>query len=117
MLFICYPNCSTCKKAQKWLDDNGFKYELRDIKKDNPKKEELENWHHRSEKTLKAFFNTSGEIYRSLQLKDRLLTMDKQEQFDLLATNGMLVKRPILVVNQNVLVGFKEREWEEVLKR
>lgn len=117
MLFICYPNCSTCKKAQKWLDDKGFKYEFRDIKKDNPQKEELVNWHRKSKKSLKAFFNTSGEIYRGLQLKDRLPTMTEQEQFDLLATNGMLVKRPILVLNQYILVGFKEQEWEDALKR
>ncbi len=114
MLFICYPRCTTCKKAQKWLDDNGFQYELRDIKENNPTYEELKNWHAKSGLPLKKFFNTSGLLYKSMELKDKLPTMTEDEQLKLLATDGMLVKRPILVNEDTVLVGFKETEWEKI---
>lgn len=116
MIFICYPKCSTCKKAQKWLDDNGFSYELRDIKENNPTRKELEKWHSLSGLPLKRFFNTSGMLYRSLELKDKLLDMTEDEQLDLLASDGMLVKRPILINDSTVLVGFRESEWEAALK-
>ena len=114
MLFICYPRCTTCKKAQKWLDDNGFQYELRDIKENNPTYEELKNWHAKSGLPLKKFFNTSGLLYKSMELKDKLPTMTEDEQLKLLATDGMLVKRPILVNEETVMVGFKETEWEKI---
>lgn len=116
MIFICYQKCSTCKKAQKWLDDNGFSYELRDIKENNPTRKELEKWHSLSGLPLKRFFNTSGMLYRSLELKDKLLDMTEDEQLDLLASDGMLVKRPILINDSTVLVGFRESEWEAALK-
>ncbi|ADU22285.1 MULTISPECIES: arsenate reductase family protein [Ruminococcus] len=114
MLFICYPRCTTCKKAQKWLDDNGFQYELRDIKENNPTYEELKNWHAKSGLPLKKFFNTSGLLYKSMELKDKLPTMTEDEQLKLLATDGMLVKRPILVNEETVMVGFKETEWDKI---
>ena len=113
MLFICYPRCTTCKKAQKWLDDNGFQYELRDIKENNPTYEELKTWYAKSGLPLKKFFNTSGLLYKSMELKDKLPTMPEDEQLKLLATDGMLVKRPILVNEDTVLVGFKEADWEK----
>ncbi|MBE6868111.1 MAG: arsenate reductase family protein [Ruminococcus albus] len=113
MLFICYPRCTTCKKAQKWLDDNGFQYELRDIKKNNPTYEELKTWYAKSGLPLKKFFNTSGLLYKSMELKDKLPTMTEDEQLKLLSTDGMLVKRPILVNEDTVLVGFKEADWEK----
>lgn len=116
MNFICYPKCSTCKKAQTWLDSNGIKYELRDIKENNPTADELREWHKKSGIPLRRFFNTSGQLYRSLELKDKLDNMPEDEQFDLLASDGMLVKRPLLVTDDKVLVGFKEKEWEETLK-
>ena len=116
MNFICYPKCSTCKKAQAWLDSNGIKYELRDIKGNNPTADELREWHKKSGLPLRRFFNTSGQLYRSLELKDKLDNMSEDEQFDLLASDGMLVKRPLLVTDEKVLVGFKEKEWEETLK-
>ena len=109
--FICYPRCTTCQKAQKWLDDNGVEYELRDIKLDNPTHEELREWHKKSGLPLKKFFNTSGLLYKSLELKAKLPTMSDDEMFNLLATDGMLVKRPLLVCDDLVLVGFKEDEW------
>lgn len=115
MLFICYPKCTTCKKAQKWLDDNGISYELRDIKEKNPTYEELKDWHAKSGLPLKRFFNTSGLLYKSMELKDKLPDMSEEEQLKLLATDGMLVKRPIVVDGDTVLVGFKESEWS-VLK-
>ena len=114
MLFICYPRCTTCKKAQKWLDDNGFQYELRDIKENNPTYEELKTWYAKSGLPLKKFFNTSGLLYKSMELKDKLPTMPEDEQLKLLATDGMLVKRPILVNEDTVLVGFKEADWEKL---
>ena len=115
MLFVCYPKCSTCMKAKKWLDEKGLGYEFRDIKTDNPTAEELKEWHRKSGLPLKRFFNTSGNLYKEMKLKDRLPDMDEEEQFDLLASDGMLVKRPILVAGEKVLVGFKEKEWEENL--
>lgn len=114
-LFVCYPKCTTCKKAEKWLNEQGIAYEMRDIKQERPSREELVIWHQKSGLPLKRFFNTSGNLYKELKLKDRLPEMSQEEQFDLLATDGMLVKRPILVTEEQVLVGFKEKEWE-VLK-
>ena len=113
--FICYPKCTTCQKAKKWLDDNKIEYELRDIKQDNPSLEELTTWYKMSELPLKKFFNTSGLLYKSLELKDRLPTMSEEEQLMLLETDGMLVKRPIVIGKDFVLVGFKESEWSEKL--
>ena len=112
MLFVCYPRCSTCKKAQKWLDEHQLPYTVRDIKEDNPTLQELETWHQASGLPLKKFFNTSGLQYKALGLKDRLPGMDEEEQLDLLAADGMLVKRPILAGEDFVLVGFKPAEWE-----
>ena len=115
MLFLQYPPCSTCKKAKKWLDDHGVAYEARDIKQDNPTREELRAWQARSGLPLKRFFNTSGQLYRSLQLKEKLPAMPEAEQLALLAGDGMLVKRPLAVGEDFVLVGFKEAEWEQTL--
>lgn len=115
MLFLLYPPCSTCKKAKKWLDDHGVAYEARDIKQDNPTQEELRAWQARSGLPLKRFFNTSGQLYRSLQLKEKLPAMPEAEQLALLAGDGMLVKRPLAVGEDFVLVGFKEAEWEQML--
>ena len=109
--FICYPKCTTCQKAKKWLDDNKIEYELRDIKLNNPSFEELNEWYNKSGLPLKKFFNTSGLLYKSLELKEKLPTMTEDEMLKLLATDGMLVKRPILVGDDSVLVGFKEEEW------
>ena len=111
--FICYPKCTTCQKAKKWLDDNKIEYELRDIKEDNPTLEELTDWYKMSGLPLKKFFNTSGLLYKSMELKDKLPTMSEEEQLKLLATDGMLVKRPLVIGNDFVLVGFKESEWSE----
>ena len=111
--FICYPKCTTCQKAKKWLDDNKIEYELRDIKLENPTLEELTEWYNKSGLPLKKFFNTSGLLYKSMELKTKLPTMSEDEILKLLATDGMLVKRPILVGDDFVLVGFKEREWKE----
>ncbi len=116
MLFICYPKCTTCQKAQKWLDGKGAKYELRDIKADKPSYEELADWYKRSGLPLKRFFNTSGLLYKSMELKDKLPTMSDEEQLRLLATDGMLVKRPLLIDGDKVLVGFKESEWSGLIK-
>ena len=113
MLFVCYPKCSTCKKAENWLNGQGIDYEKRDIKLQNPTKEELKKWHEMSGLPLKRFFNTSGNLYKEMQLKDKLPKMSEEEQYDLLATDGMLVKRPILVTEERVLVGFREKEWEQ----
>ena len=113
MKFICYPKCTTCQKAKKWLDDNKIEYELRDIKEDNPSLEELTTWYKMSGLPLKKFFNTSGLLYKSMELKDKLPTMSEDEQLKLLATEGMLVKRPLVIGNDFVLVGFKESEWSE----
>ena len=111
--FICYPKCTTCKNAKKWLDDNNIQYELRDIKINNPSLEELTEWHNKSGLPLKKLFNTSGLLYKSLELKTKLPTMTEDEMLKLLATDGMLVKRPILVDDDFVLVGFKEAEWKD----
>ena len=114
--FICYPKCTTCQKAKKWLDDNKIEYELRDIKQDNPTQEELTEWYKKSGLPLKKFFNTSGLLYKSMDLKNKLPDMTEDEMLQLLSTDGMLVKRPILVADNFVLVGFKEAEWNEKLK-
>ncbi|MBR5317242.1 MAG: arsenate reductase family protein [Lachnospiraceae bacterium] len=111
MQFICYPKCTTCQKAKKWLDDNDIEYTSRDIKEDNPSLEELTSWYKMSGLPLKKFFNTSGLLYKSMELKDKLPTMSDEEQLKLLATDGMLVKRPLVVGKDFVLVGFKESEW------
>lgn len=112
--FICYPKCTTCQKAQKWLDDNKIEYELRDIKLNNPTFEELTEWYKKSGLPLKKFFNTSGLLYKSMKLKTKLQTMTEDEMLKLLATDGMLVKRPILVGSDFVLVGFRENEWARI---
>ena len=116
MTFICYPKCTTCQKAQKWLDENGISYTFRDIKMENPTYNELTAWHERSGLPLKRFFNTSGLLYKSMGLKDKLLQMSEDEMLKRLAADGMLVKRPLLVSDEFVLVGFKETEWTEQLK-
>ena len=113
--FICYPKCSTCQKAKTWLDENGVEYDLRDIKLDNPTYEELKKWYHESGLELKKFFNTSGLLYKSMELKIKLPSMTEEEQLRLLATDGMLVKRPLVVADGKVMVGFKEKEWTEKL--
>ena len=115
ILFLEYPPCSTCKKAKSWLDSHGISYTDRHIKEQNPSKEELTLWYQQSGLPLKKFFNTSGLLYKSLALKDKLPTMTEDEQLSLLATDGMLVKRPIVVTDTDILVGFKETEWEEKL--
>ena len=115
MLFIEYPKCTTCKKVKKWLDDHGLQYTDRHIKEENPTADELKTWHSKSGLPLKRFFNTSGVLYKEMHLKDKLPEMSEEEQFQLLATDGMLVKRPIIVTEDKVLTGFKEKEWEETL--
>ena len=115
MLFIQYPKCSTCQKAKKWLDGHQIKYTDRHIVEDNPTYDELKEWYGKSGLPLKKFFNTSGMLYKEMQLKDKLGAMSEEEQLRLLATNGMLVKRPIIVDGATVLTGFKEAEWEEKL--
>ena len=111
--FICYPKCTTCQKAKKWLDDNNIEYELRDIKLNNPTHEELTEWYNKSGLPLKRFFNTSGLLYKSMDLKNKLPNMTENEMLQLLSTDGMLVKRPILVADNFILVSFKESEWNE----
>ena len=115
MLFIQYPPCSTCQKAKKWLDDRGVTYTDRHIKENNPTYEELKEWHQRSGLPLKRFFNTSGLLYKSMGLKEKLPTMTEEEQLWLLASDGMLVKRPVLVTESAVVTGFKEAEWEKLI--
>lgn len=115
MLFLQYPPCSTCQKAKKWLDEQGLVYEDRHIKQNNPTYEELKQWHARSGLPLKRFFNTSGLAYKALELKDKLPSLSEEEQLRLLAADGMLVKRPIIVTDTTVLVGFKPAEWEQTL--
>ena len=115
MLILCYPRCTTCQKAVKWLEEQGKTFTYRNIKDENPSLEELRQWYKISGLPLKKFFNTSGLLYKELQLKDRLSSMSEEEQFALLAGDSMLVKRPILVGNDFVLVGFKEKEWAEKL--
>ena len=116
MKFICYPKCTTCQKAKKWLDQKGLSYEFRDIKEDNPSYDELKKWYKLSGLPLKKFFNTSGLLYKSMELKNKLPNMSEEEQLKLLSTDGMLVKRPLLVCDDTVLVGFKEKEYEEYFK-
>ena len=115
MLFIEYPPCSTCQKAKKWLDAHGIAYTSRHIKEQNPTYEELKQWYEASGLPLKKFFNTSGLLYKSLGLKDKLPAMTEEEQLRLLATDGMLVKRPLVIADNAILTGFREKEWEEKL--
>ena len=116
MLFLCYPKCTTCQKAKKWLEEQKIEYTERHIAENNPTYEELKEWHEKSGLPLKKFFNTSGLLYKEMQLRDKLVTMSEEEMLQLLATNGMLVKRPLVVSGGEVLVGFKESEWSEKLK-
>ena len=117
MLFLCYPKCTTCQKAKKWLDENNISYELRDIKEANPSYEELKKWYEMSGVELKKFFNTSGLLYKSMELKDKLPAMSDEEKLQLLATDGMLVKRPLVVTDDgNVLLGFKEENYKLLTK-
>ena len=115
--FICYPKCTTCQKAKKWLDDNKIEYEFRDIKLDSPTLNELTEWHKKSELPLKKLFNTSGLLYKAFDLKDRLGNMTEDEMLNLLASDGMLVKRPLLIGDSFVLVGFQETEWSAALSK
>lgn len=117
MIFIEYPSCTTCKKAKKWLQDNGLEFTARHIKEQNPTAEELTHWQEKSGLELKKFFNTSGLVYKNLGLKDKLPAMSRQEQLELLASDGMLVKRPLVVTQDAVLVGFREKEWEKLLQK
>ena len=112
MLFICYPKCTTCQKAKKWLDANHISYEERHIVEENPTYEELKQWYENGDLPLKKFFNTSGLVYKEMQLKDKLTSMSEEEQLMLLATHGMLVKRPMVITDDIVLVGFKEADWK-----
>ena len=116
LTFICYPKCTTCQKARKWLDENNIEYNFRDIKTENPRLEELTAWHKLSSLPLRKFFNTSGLLYKSMELKTKLPAMTNEEMLSLLATDGMLVKRPLVIGEDFVLVGFKEAEWMEKLK-
>ena len=113
--FICYPKCTTCQKAKKWLDDHGIEYSLRDIKTDNPSADELTRWYSKSGLPLKKFFNTSGLLYKSMELKDKLPEMSEEEMIQLLASDGMLVKRPLLIGDDFALIGFKEADWTKSL--
>ena len=115
VLFVCYPKCTTCQKALKWLDAHGVDVTVRDIKQQNPTEEELRDWHRKSGLPLKRFFNTSGLLYKSMGLSKKLPELSEDEQFNLLASDGMLVKRPIAVSGDTVLVGFKEADWEALL--
>ena len=115
MQFICYPKCTTCQKAQKWLDAHEIEYDIRHIKEENPSEEELRDWHAKSGLPLKRFFNTSGMLYKEMKLKDKLPEMTEEEQIHLLASDGMLVKRPLLVGENYVLVGFRQAEWDETV--
>ena len=117
ILFVCYPKCTTCQKAAKWLDENGIEYDVRNIKENNPNAEELKAWHEKSGLPLKRFFNTSGLLYKSLNLKEKLPSMTEEEQISLLSTDGMLVKRPLIIADNCILTGFKESEWIEKLKK
>lgn len=114
--FICYSKCSTCKKAEKFLKDNNLKYEIRDIKTNNPSKEEIDQFVKSSGNDIKSFFNTSGLVYKELGLKDKLSNMSYEEKLNVLSTNGMLVKRPILVTDNKVYVGFNEKQWNNLIK-
>lgn len=117
MIFVCYPKCTTCQKARKWLDEQGISYVLRDIKTENPSYEELDEWYRRSGLPLKRFFNTSGLVYKSLGLKEKLPGMTEEEQLRLLSTDGMLVKRPLLVGDHTVLAGFQQDKWAQALQK
>lgn len=114
--FVCYPKCTTCQKALKWLEENGFEFEIRNIKDENPSYDELKEWYKKSGVDIKRFFNTSGLKYKELNLKDKLAQMSEDEKLNLLSTDGMLVKRPLVIGNDFVLAGFKEKEWIEHLK-
>ena len=114
LTFICYPKCTTCQKARKWLDEHNIEYELRDIKTENPGVEELAGWYRLSGLPLRKFFNTSGLLYKSMNLKEKLPAMTEEEQLQLLATDGMLVKRPIVVKGDIILTGFKAADWEKL---
>lgn len=116
MILIGYGRCSTCKNAQKWLNENYLSYTFREIKEENPTVAELKDFHIKSELPLKRLFNTSGLVYKDLGLKDKLATMSEEEQFEILASDGMLVKRPLLVLEDKVLIGFKQKQWEEFFK-
>jgi arsenate reductase len=115
MVFVCYPKCTTCQKSKRWMEARGIDFEERHIKKNNPTVEELKDWHKKSGLPLRKFFNTSGRLYKELNLKDRLPSMSEDEQFSLLASDGMLVKRPILIGDGFVLVGFNEDRWKSAL--
>lgn len=115
-LFVEYPKCSTCQKAKKWLQEQGVVFQDRHIKEQNPTREELKEWHEKSGMDIKKFFNTSGMIYKEMKLKEKLPEMSVEEKYQLLSTDGMLVKRPILVTEKGVLTGFKPEEWEKLLK-
>ena len=116
MKFICYPKCSTCRKAKKWLDEHNAEYTERHIADKKPTYDELKEWYEKSGQPLKKFFNTSGLLYKEMKMKDKLPSMSEEEQLRLLSTNGMLVKRPILVTGDKVLVGFREAEWDDVIR-
>lgn len=116
MLFLCYPKCTTCQKSKKWLDEHEIEYEERNIKENNPSYEELKKWYEQSGLELKKFFNTSGLLYKSMNLKDKLPTMTDDDKLKLLATDGMLVKRPIIVTDDNILLGFREAAYQDVLR-
>ncbi len=115
MVLICYPKCTTCQKARRWLISNNISFDERNIKEENPTLDELRNWHKKSSLPLSKFFNTSGMLYREMSLKDKLPTMSDEEKLELLATDGMLAKRPILVTDTAVLIGFNEKVWSETL--
>ena len=116
MLFVCYRKCSTCRKARKWLDDNGFGYELREIDRDNPSEEELREWNRLAGVPVRKMFNTSGVLYRELGLAKKLPSMNEDEMYALLSTDGKMVRRPVLVTGSRVLFGFNEKDWEEALR-
>jgi transcriptional regulator, Spx/MgsR family len=113
---ICYPKCGTCQKAEKWMKSNGIEYTYRPIKEENPTKEELKTWIAKSGLPLSKFFNTSGLLYKEQNMKDKVKVLSESELIDILATNGLMVKRPILLAGDTVLVGFKEEEWSQLLK-
>lgn len=117
ILFVEYPKCTTCKRAKKWLEEHQIEFDNRDIKLENPTEEELKTWYEKSGLPLKRFFNTSGMIYRDMDLKNKLPDMSEEEQIKLLATDGMLVKRPLVIGEDFILTGFKEKEWEEILEQ
>lgn len=116
LVVLCYPKCTTCQKALKWLDNQGIDYTVRDIKAENPTYEELKLWYEKSGFELKKFFNTSGLLYKSMNLKEKLPSMSEDEQLRLLSSDGMLVKRPLLICEKGILTGFKEKQWEEILE-